>query len=172
MRPASLAGDTGSAHNPSRACDGWRRPPRPRGYPLDPLPLPLRQPQWPVPSRLLDPPSLTYPDREAGIDEPVRQALSGEPTPLEYRVEADPFGVANAHLERGERPAFVEIRGVNRVSGCARLIGESKESGCRSLRVVKQQYLGHHGIFYHTGAPYLPASGRASTAKRSVPAAN
>jgi hypothetical protein len=32
------------------------------------------------------------------------------------------------------------------VPGCAELVGERKESGCLSLCVVKQQYLGHHGI--------------------------
>ena len=38
-------------------------------------------------------------EREASIDELVRQALSGKPTPLEDRVEADLLGVANALVQ-------------------------------------------------------------------------
>src|SRR6266536_4932746 len=94
-----------------------------------------------------------HPEREAGIDELVRQALSGEPTPLADRVEADLLGVANALVERSERLALVEIRGVNRVPGCAELVGERKESGCLSLCVVKEQYLGHRA--------FLPRPGKA-----------
>ncbi len=65
------------------------------------------------------------------------EALSSEPTSVEDRIEADLLGVANALIERCERLALVEIRGVNRVPGCAEFVGERKESGCLSLCVVK-----------------------------------
>jgi hypothetical protein len=35
------------------------------------------------------------------------------------------------------------------VPGRAELVRECKEPGRLPLCVVKQQYLGHHGIFYH-----------------------
>src|SRR5438128_742094 len=35
---------------------------------------------------------------------------------------------------------------MNDVSGSSQLVGERQESGCLSLCVVKEQYLGHHGI--------------------------
>lgn len=72
----------------------------------------------------------TQPDREAGVDERVRQAVGGEPALLEDRVEADLLGVGNALVDRGERSAVVAIRGVNRVTGRAKLVGEREEPGC------------------------------------------
>ena len=57
-------------------------------------------------------------------------------------TEREP-GIANAIGEFGERLAFVEIRGVNDVSGGAELIGEGAAPGGQSLRMLEQQKLGH-----------------------------
>jgi hypothetical protein len=39
---------------------------------------------------------------------------------------------------------------MNHVAGRAELVSESKDSGCRALCVVKQQYLGHDAIVYQS----------------------
>jgi hypothetical protein len=71
-----------------------------------------------------------HPEREPGIDDFVRQAVSGESTALDDCLEADLFGVANAVSEFGEGLAVVEIWGVNDVSGSAEFIGEGEAPGC------------------------------------------
>ena len=86
-----------------------------------------------------------HPERESAVDELVRQALSGESTALEDRVEADLLRVADALVERSERLAVIEIRSMDGVSGSAEFVRERKESGCLSLRMVKKQDLGHVG---------------------------
>ncbi len=40
---------------------------------------------------------------------------------------------------------------MNDVSGSSQLVGEREESGCLSLCVVKQQYLGHRGTLIMPG---------------------
>jgi hypothetical protein len=56
---------------------------------------------------------------------------------FEDRVEADLPCVPNAFVERDERVAVVEIRGVHRVSGFAVLVRKRKKSGCLALCVVE-----------------------------------
>jgi hypothetical protein len=73
-----------------------------------------------------------HPEREPRIDHVVRQAVSGQSTALDDRVEADLLGVANAVGEFGEGLAVVEIRGVNDVSGGAEFIGEREAPGRQS----------------------------------------
>ena len=64
---------------------------------------------------------------------------------LDDRVEADLLGVVNAVGEVGEGLAVVEIRGVNDVSASAELSGEGEAPGRQSLRMMKEQKLGHLG---------------------------
>src|SRR2546426_3620159 len=80
-----------------------------------------------------------HPEREPAIDEFVRQALGGESTALEDRVEPDLLRVADALVERSERLAVIEIRGMDSVSGCAKLVREGKESGRLPLGMVKSR---------------------------------
>src|SRR5205823_12143207 len=80
---------------------------------------------------------------EPAVDELVRQALGGKPAALGDRAEADLLGVADAVVELGERPPVVEIRSVDRVPRCAKLVREGEEARGLSLRVVKEQNLGH-----------------------------
>ena len=82
-------------------------------------------------------------EREAGIDELVRQAVGGEPTALGDRLEADLLGVADALVEVGEGLAVVEVRGVDDVPGSSQLVGEREESAGLPVCVMEQQYLGH-----------------------------
>jgi hypothetical protein len=84
-----------------------------------------------------------HPEREPGIDDLVRQAVGGESTALDDRVEADLLGVANAVGEFGEGLAFAEIRGVNDVSGSAELIGEGEAPGRQPLCMMEKQKLSH-----------------------------
>jgi hypothetical protein len=86
-----------------------------------------------------------YPERKPGIDDFVRQAVSGESPALDDRVEADLLGVANAVCELGEGVAVVEIRGVNDVSGSAKLIGEGEAPGRQTLCMVEEQKLSYVG---------------------------
>jgi len=65
-----------------------------------------------------------HPKRKPGIDDFVRQALGGESAALGDRVEADLLRVANALVDRGERPPVIEIRGVDGVPGRTELVGE------------------------------------------------
>jgi hypothetical protein len=74
-----------------------------------------------------------------------RQAVSGESTALDDRVEADVLGVANAVGQVGEGLTIVEIRGMNDVSGSAEFLGESEASGRQSLCMMEEQKLGHAG---------------------------
>jgi hypothetical protein len=83
------------------------------------------------------------PEREPGIDDFVRQAVSGESGALDDRVEADLLGVANAVGEFGEDLAVVEIRRVHDVSGSAESIGEGEAPTRQALRVMKEQNLSH-----------------------------
>ena len=51
------------------------------------------------------------PEREPGLDEPLGQALGGEPAALDDRIETDLLlGVAKPFPEIAERLAVVEIR--------------------------------------------------------------
>jgi hypothetical protein len=85
------------------------------------------------------------PEREPGIDDLVRQDVSGESTALDDGVEPDLLGVANAVGEFDEGLAVVEIRGVNDVSGGAELIGEREAPRRQSLCVMEHQNLSHVG---------------------------
>jgi hypothetical protein len=51
--------------------------------------------------------------------------------------------VVDAVVEGSERLAVVEIRGVDDVSDRAELVGKREEPGRLSLRMVKEQYVGH-----------------------------
>jgi hypothetical protein len=64
------------------------------------------------------------PEREPGIDDFVRQAVSGDSAALNDGAEADLLGVANALREVGEDFALVEIWGMHDVSAGAELISE------------------------------------------------
>ena len=86
-----------------------------------------------------------HPEREAGIDDFGRQAVSGESAALDDRVEADVLGVANAVGEFAEGLAGVEIRGMNDVSGSAEFLGEREAAGRQSLCVMEEQKLSHGG---------------------------
>ncbi len=81
--------------------------------------------------------------REAGVDDVVRQPVGGELTAFFYRAEAELLGVANAVGEVGERFAVVEIRRVHYVSGSAESIREREAPAGQALRVVKKQNFRH-----------------------------
>jgi hypothetical protein len=84
-----------------------------------------------------------HPEREADVDDLVRQAVGGESTALDDRAEADLLAVADAVGQRGEGLAVVEIRGVNDVSRSAKLSGERPDAVGQALGVVEQDQLGH-----------------------------
>jgi hypothetical protein len=84
-----------------------------------------------------------HPEREAGIDDFVRQVVSGESTALDDRVEADLFGVVNAVGEFGEGLTVVEIWRVHDVSGSAESIGEGEAPGRQALSMMEEQNFGH-----------------------------
>ena len=83
------------------------------------------------------------PSEKPGIDDFVRQAVSGESAALDDRVEAHLFGVANAVFELGEGLAVVKIRHVHDVSGIAESIGEGEAPSLQAVRVMKEQNLSH-----------------------------
>jgi hypothetical protein len=85
------------------------------------------------------------PEREAGVDDFVRQAFSGESAAPDDRVEADLLGVANAVGEFGEGLAGVEIRGMSDVSGSTKFLGEREAAGRQSMCVMEEQKLTHEG---------------------------
>ena len=62
---------------------------------------------------------------------------------MDDRVETGPLGVPDPIIERRKRPAVVEIGHVYDVAGSSQFLGEREEPRGLSLRVVKQQYLGH-----------------------------
>ena len=65
-------------------------------------------------------------ERHPGIDDLVRQAVSGESPTFPDRVETDLFSVADTLKELGKDPAVIEIRGVHDVSGSTEFIGEGQ----------------------------------------------
>src|SRR5207302_6836777 len=79
--------------------------------------------------------------REAGVDDLVRQGVGGTPAALNDRIEAHFLGVADSVRQLGENPAFVEVRGVHDVSGCAESIGEADAASRQTLRMMKEKDL-------------------------------
>jgi hypothetical protein len=82
-------------------------------------------------------------EREARVDELVGQTFCRCAAAIEDRPEADFARIADAVVDRVERVAVVEIGGVDRVSGCAQLVGERLDAVRQSLRMVEQEYLRH-----------------------------
>jgi hypothetical protein len=83
------------------------------------------------------------PQREAGIDEAVGQAIGGEAAALNDRAEAGFLRVAHTVGGVGEGLALVEIWSVHDVSRRAKSIGKGEAPGRQTLCVMKEQDLRH-----------------------------
>jgi hypothetical protein len=73
----------------------------------------------------------------------VRRPFHGKSAPLAERVDADLLGVGDALVERGEGSSFIEIWGVDGMSGDAKLVCKCEESNRLTLSVMEEYDLGH-----------------------------
>jgi hypothetical protein len=82
-------------------------------------------------------------EREACVDELVRQRLRRSLAARHDLVPADLAGVADARPDRVEGASLEEIGRVHRVARLAQLVREGVQALGRTQCVVEKQYLGH-----------------------------
>ena len=82
-------------------------------------------------------------EREPDVDERGRELLGDADAAFPHRLEAHALDVRHALVDAGERPAFEQIRRVDRVAGRPELVGEGDHAERQPLGVMEEQDLGH-----------------------------
>jgi hypothetical protein len=94
-------------------------------------------------SRLRKPLGRQDSQREPGVNHMVRQVRSGKETFPDDGVEPDRPGERYALIEIVERPPVVQIGNMYDVTSLSDLFREREYTGCKALRMMKQQQFGH-----------------------------
>jgi len=83
------------------------------------------------------------PERESGVNHMMWQARGGKQTLLDDGFDPDRLGERYAGIEIVERSPVIEIRHMDGMTSLSHLVREGDYSGCKSLRMMKQQHFGH-----------------------------
>jgi hypothetical protein len=86
-----------------------------------------------------------HPEREAPVDDLVRQVFRRDTPALDDRVEADLLRVAHPLVEVAEGVTLVQVREMHDMAGGAKVVREGTAPGRQPVRMVEEQDLRHAG---------------------------